>query len=365
MKCGGNQACGEYFQKHGLTAIKDPKSKYGSSAGQAYKEKLAQKAREDAIRYPDRVALDDDSPVGSHNDIAAKQDFFDESAWESANKGAFVPVSAPAKPTTNEDDEVAVSAVADRRPSGQQGNVKKLLLSSTNDDAGSGETKSTGTKRKGKLGVKKVQGIKFDEMEEKAKEEAQRLEALSKQGLLEEERKRNEKMEVPSVGSTTTVKQVHQSTEQRGFGASSAPPQRPGFGATVGAAPTPKQSSSSGSSNNYPEETSARSKFGGAKAISSDMYFGRNAHAPADPEQSARLQTFSGQTSISSAQFYGRDEDEMSGRNSAGNPDDLVKNFAKTFVSEAAADLENVKNLASVGAAKFQDFLKNVASSSR
>lgn len=62
-----------------------------------------------------------------------------------------------------------------------------------------------------------------------------------------------------------------------------------------------------------PEETStyARDKFGGQKAISSDMYFGRNAYDPAaQAEAQTRLQSFQGAQSISSNQYFGRNEEE-------------------------------------------------------
>ncbi len=61
--------------------------------------------------------------------------------------------------------------------------------------------------------------------------------------------------------------------------------------------------------------TYARDKFGNQKAISSDMYFGRNAYDPvAQGEAQNRLQSFQGASSISSNQYFGRDEeDELAG----------------------------------------------------
>ncbi|CCO34004.1 ADP-ribosylation factor GTPase-activating protein 2/3 [Rhizoctonia solani AG-1 IB] len=48
------------------------------------------------------------------------------------------------------------------------------------------------------------------------------------------------------------------------------------------------------------EVTTARDRFGGQKAISSDMYFGRNDYDPtAQAEANNRLQQFRGATSIS------------------------------------------------------------------
>ena len=60
--------------------------------------------------------------------------------------------------------------------------------------------------------------------------------------------------------------------------------------------------------------TFAREKFGNQKAISSDMYFGRNSYDPeAVAEAQTRLQSFQGAQSISSNQYFGREEEEDSG----------------------------------------------------
>ncbi|KDN46995.1 ArfGap-domain-containing protein [Tilletiaria anomala UBC 951] len=55
----------------------------------------------------------------------------------------------------------------------------------------------------------------------------------------------------------------------------------------------------------------ARSKFGGQKAISSDMYFERGGYDPnVSSEAQQRLAGFSNATSISSNQYFGREEEE-------------------------------------------------------
>ena len=117
------------------------------------------------------------------------------------------------------------------------------------------------------------------------------------------------------------------------------------------------------------EEVGARSKFGNAKSISSDMYFERGAHAPMDAEASMRLNQFAGQQSISSAQFYGRDEEDMMQRRAAGNvamgdvldnAEVIAKDFARTFISQAKDDIQTVSQVAQVGAAKLQDFIRDL-----
>jgi ADP-ribosylation factor GTPase-activating protein 2/3 len=60
--------------------------------------------------------------------------------------------------------------------------------------------------------------------------------------------------------------------------------------------------------------TTAREKFGNQKAISSDMYFGRNDYdANAVTEAQSRLRDFQGATAISSNQYFGREEEEDMG----------------------------------------------------
>jgi ADP-ribosylation factor GTPase-activating protein 2/3 len=65
--------------------------------------------------------------------------------------------------------------------------------------------------------------------------------------------------------------------------------------------------------------TTARDKFGNQKAISSDMYFGRNDYDPnAVTEAQSRLRDFQGATAISSNQYFGREEEEDMGGGGGG-----------------------------------------------
>lgn len=133
---------------------------------------------------------------------------------------------------------------------------------------------------------------------------------------------------------------------------------------------------------NVPDETGARSKFGNAKSISSDMYFERGVHAPMDNEASMRLQQFNGAQSISSAQFYNRDEAELNRKalptdlsQAVDVAESLAKDFAKTFISQAKDDINTVRpfkavlalifhfqvtQAAQIGANKLQDFIRDL-----
>uniref|UniRef100_A0A8C3DY94 ADP-ribosylation factor GTPase-activating protein 2 n=1 Tax=Corvus moneduloides TaxID=1196302 RepID=A0A8C3DY94_CORMO len=65
------------------------------------------------------------------------------------------------------------------------------------------------------------------------------------------------------------------------------------------------------------ESNEARQKFAGAKAISSDMFFGREADA--EYEARSRLQQLSGSSAISSADLFGEADNVHSGGVSIGN----------------------------------------------
>ncbi|KAL0096012.1 hypothetical protein J3Q64DRAFT_1004304 [Phycomyces blakesleeanus] len=83
-----------------------------------------------------------------------------------------------------------------------------------------------------------------------------------------------------------------------------------------------QQVNQNGNSNRNEEEetTSARDRFGNAKAISSDQYFERNQHDPRrTAESAAKLAQFQGATSISSDQYFGRGGDGIGAGSSSGS----------------------------------------------
>lgn len=85
--------------------------------------------------------------------------------------------------------------------------------------------------------------------------------------------------------------------------------------------------------------TFAREKFGNQKAISSDMYFGRNAYDPATvSEAQTRLQSFQGASSISSNQYFGREEEEEGGNIGPGSDGGLLGDGALAGLELAAKD---------------------------
>lgn len=85
--------------------------------------------------------------------------------------------------------------------------------------------------------------------------------------------------------------------------------------------------------------TTAREKFGAQKAISSDMYFGRNDYDPhAVNEAQGRLRDFQGATAISSNQYFGRDEDEELNASGGGTDGGLLGDGSLAGLETATRD---------------------------
>ncbi|KAI0823247.1 ArfGap-domain-containing protein [Trametes gibbosa] len=337
MKVGGNTSATDFFTKHGGSALlndSDTKKKYSSRVAELYKEELARRVKEDATKFPDKIVVE--GAVDSMSVPAAKadeDDFF--SSWDkpatpkpaaTSSKPTPPPVigrsasasSAPTAPRTVSSASLRSNSTTTvgSRP------ASKLGASRLNSSAASvGGTTSAGPKKTklGGLGAKKAAPVDFAEAERKAAEEAERI----KQRGYDREREKTEEAErvrlaAESMKSTAAAKAKSpvakvtpavpvapkgnaQDLERLGMGM-----KRLGFGAVPAAAAA---SSSAAVEEDAP--TYAREKFGGQKAISSDMYFGRNSYDPtAIAEAQTRLQTFQGASSISSNQYFGREEEE-------------------------------------------------------
>ncbi|ELU39041.1 hypothetical protein AG1IA_06930 [Rhizoctonia solani AG-1 IA] len=141
---------------------------------------------------------------------------------------------------------------------------------------------------------------------------------------------------------------------------------RLGFGQVAGgpSAPAPAKKYAE-----VDEVTTARDRFGNQKAISSDMYFGRNDYDPtAQAEASNRLQQFRGATSISSNQYFGREEDDLdnAGLSSTSfNNDSLagIEAAARDALTRVMAnpDVQNAAESIRAGALKLGDYLAQMS----
>ncbi|TDL19190.1 ArfGap-domain-containing protein [Rickenella mellea] len=395
MKVGGNQSAKEFFKRHGgdlLLQDSDTKKKYSGRVAELYKEELARRIKEDAARFPDGIHVDG-MTAPEATPPAKDDDFFD--SWD---KPEEKPKPSPALNASTPPPVIGRRATPSPVPSAPAAPAApRTVTSSSLRSTSSASVKTTtsassagaglGAKKLGGLKAKKVSApIDFDEAERRAKEEEERIRQLGydRQREEEEERVRKEaaaaaKASALSAAATATkgsgatpktdgqpVKLVsHQKGSSQDMSRLGMGMNRLGFGA-VGPATTAKASASSDAD----ESTFAREKFGAQKAISSDMYFGRNAYDPAaTAEAQERLQQFRGATAISSNQYFGREEED--GEDGAGGGEGLLgdgslsglENAARDAIQRVMAnpDVQDAADKIRAGALKLSDYLQQMS----
>ena len=217
----------------------------------------------------------------------------------------------------------------------------------------------------GKLGIKKAPvNFNFEAAEAQAKQDQERNIKFGQDD--EEETKSNDVDEdTPKPFSSRLAYQDNSKKEEEQY-------EKLGFGMSA----MNMNEKSMPSQKSYGEDTqTAREKFGSARAISSDQYFGRNEYDPAvAAAESARLSQFSGAKAISSDQYFGREEsnDNDSSYRSYGNNSrnvdmsmgewdnvqDQAVAIARKFVDQAALDLDAVKDLAENATSRVKSYFQ-------
>ncbi|KAK0244673.1 hypothetical protein EDD85DRAFT_809143 [Armillaria nabsnona] len=395
MKVGGNAFATEFFTKHGGASLlndADTKKKYSSRVAELYKEELAKRVKDDVARFPNGIVIDGvENAATSAPKEQTEDDFF-----ESWSKPSTPKPSAPSTP------RVSTPPIIGRTPSPAQpastasssaprtitssaaSRTNKLGSSRLNSASSTSSTSSAVKKSKLGLGASKAKPVDFAEAERKALEEAERVKQLGydRQREEEEEKARKEAAAAKTVleigpkkgtGSTaTTVKKPNPAAEAQ----KAAAFPRLGFGAVPGTGAASLTAATDSSRTNTASltddsPTTARDKFGGQKAISSDMFFGRNAYDPAAVnEAQTRLQSFQGATSISSNQYFGREEEEDTGMGRRGDEGLLgdgslagLEVAARDALSRVLAnpDVQNVGESIRTGALKLSDYLAQMS----
>jgi len=303
MKVGGNASATEFFTRHGGTSLlsdTDPKKKYSSRTAELYKEELARRVKEDVIKFPTRV-IDDGMDLSQSSDspLQAEDDFF--SSWDKPTpaKPTSPPTATTAPPAVGRPAPRAVTSSSLRSSSSSSVNSSAKLGASRLNSSGSVPTTSTNASaaakksKLGGLGAKKAAApIDFAEAERKAAEEAERIKQLGYDRQREEEEERARRQAegaaqadakvkaVNAIATTTTMpckvdvqKGNSQDLERLGMGF-----RKLGFGGIPVASQTASSTRSTPPIEDAP--TTAREKFGTQKAISSDMFFGRNDFDP-------------------------------------------------------------------------------------
>ncbi|KAG6876348.1 hypothetical protein C0992_013284 [Termitomyces sp. T32_za158] len=391
MKVGGNASAIEFFNKHGgssLLSDSDTKKRYSSRVAELYKEELAKRVKEDVAKYPNGIVLEGVDAITSP---AAKEeveeDFFDSWSKPSTPKST----SAPGTPRVATPPVIGrtTSASASTSTSGSTATVPRTTTSSaarpvrpgagTSRLNSASSTTSAGSTAPKKsrlgLGASKAKPVNFAEAEKKAMEEAERIKQL---GYDREREEREEKArkeaealrKATEIGPkiTTTVASSSTAKPANGNPAKNAAFPRLGFGAIPGAgaaAAVAAPKVSTPATDDSP--TTARERFGNQKAISSDMFFERNAYDPnAVSEAQTRLSNFRGATSISSNQYFGREEEEDQLVGQPALQDGSLAQLemaARDVVSKVLSnpDVQNFGESVRTGALKLSDYLAQMS----
>ncbi|PFH53293.1 hypothetical protein AMATHDRAFT_73489 [Amanita thiersii Skay4041] len=407
MKVGGNASAIEFFTKHGgasLLADSDTKKKYTSRVAELYKEELARRVKDDIARFPNGIHIDGIETVSSPQDKQeTEDDFFD--SW---SKPTTPKSSAPGTP------RVATPPVIGRTPSSASSTSSSLAVGTNTSSAAlvshprtitsssvasrpsrlgantsrlssaSSVSSSSSAPKKSKLGLgaSKAKPVNFEEAERKAREEEKRIRELGYDRRKEEDAQKAQKEadalkkvnEIGPMKSATTTSSIPSTREALNAAQKSAAFPRLGFGAIPGAgaaaavAATVSPKSPALAVDDAP--TTARDRFGNQKAISSDMYFGRNAYDPAAvSEAQTRLQSFQGASSISSNQYFGREEEEEFGgdRGEGGLLGDGSLAGLEIAAKDAIArvlsnpEMQNMGESIRSGALKLSDYLATLS----
>ncbi|KAI9149677.1 ADP-ribosylation factor GTPase activating protein, ER-Golgi transport [Blastocladiella emersonii ATCC 22665] len=385
MKCGGNQAASEFFKQHGGNAgtTKDIPAKYSSRAAALWKDRLKALAEDDRKRNPGKVAIED-APASASTSTT---DFFSSFGPAAGSTGAGG-ITATPNPFTTTNPFTPGPALF-----GSTGTPSTVAAANPFAPVAAPGARPLGLSS-GPVRANKPKGLgataaPFDfaaaEAQAKAVEETRKQQlALSPTAAA-----------FPATAALAPAAPAAASAIAR-------PPSVPTPAAAASPAPTPaapvaaaapapapviagpnmdrlgmgmgKLSLNTGRTPPKPSgpmnpSTDAQNRFSGAKSISSDMYFGRNAHAPTSDEDRARLSQFSGARAISSSAYFGRPEDAAAGAGPARSPgggtdfsavEESAREFARKLATQAAADITTLKSLASDAASKLQSTLNDM-----
>ncbi|KAJ1918508.1 ADP-ribosylation factor GTPase-activating protein 2, partial [Tieghemiomyces parasiticus] len=410
MKVGGNANMATFLRQHGGRGdFKDAKAKYTSRIAVQYKDKLQKLAQADAKLYPGRIVIG--AEVSDTPTLPVETDFFSSfQATPATTPAATAPAdlidmgtaeAVPASPA-----ELPASPTKPATPTISQTVPSRTTARSITSAlrAKSGSSSSLGKKGLGgakKFGTKVKSPINFDEAEKLA--EASRAEeeafaaTVSASARTSNAKKdvlvpRTESTPAPlssrlayqsagsAVASKSAVSQpAAESNVDRlgmgfgrlGFGAGVGDTARLGMAGGQSSNPRTGFGSAGGTTrdeSNDDAPTTARDRFGKAKAISSDQFFDREPVTSSADQ--ARLGQFRNAKSISSAQYYGRDESQ-SARSRSGNDDtgldfDLnrlgsaASEMAQGLLSHTGTDFDGLKDALQNSSDKVSSYLRDL-----
>ncbi|GAN03786.1 ARF GTPase activating protein [Mucor ambiguus] len=371
MKVGGNQAASEFFSKNGGSMnTNDARMKYTSRTGQQYKELLAKRTAEDAAANPRTVVVNiyDGADTGIEEPPATPLPPIQEPQQQPE------PINIIKEDAPVEEDKPETPVVEAKTP------VAKVITPTARAARSSvgGVRAPRKSAKSGKLGIKRAPvNFNFEAAEAQAKQDLERNNKYGQDEDDETEKSDNTSSSSPSTAAATTTSKplssrlAYMDTNSKN---KEDEYEKLGFGMSRMNMDDKKSSISMPSQKSYQQQEddsrTAREKFGSAKAISSDQYFGRNEYDPAiSAAESSRLSQFTSAKAISSDQYFGResDMDEQRSR-SYSNSNDMVSlgdwdnvqdqavAMARKFVDQAALDLDAVKDLAENATSKVRNY---------
>ncbi|CAO3621806.1 unnamed protein product [Cunninghamella echinulata] len=371
MKVGGNQTAMDFFSKHQLANTKDTRLKYGG--------RIEKRVQQDIKENPNTVIIEISTRNDEHSTIATvRSPLF--SPQENDTKETSIDIVETIDNNgkdlmTRPDIAVATTAEPYEENKTIAETVNTVKTTTPLRTSKPRVAKRLGAKSN-KLGVKKATGFNFEEAEASAKKELERKQNFGYDDAVEDDndingdKNENEKSKTFSSRflyteqkqASPSIISKENSVEKLGFGMARLNTNNE----------TPLMKEASMKETSFEPPSNVKEKFGNARAISSDQYFGRNEYDPSvSAAESARLNQFSNATSISSSQYFGRDENDDRSYSNRGNIpmagsgdwdgiQDQAITVARKFVGQAAADLDAVKDLAENATSKLQDIFQDL-----
>lgn len=392
FKFGGNHVAKEFYQKNGGSQFiskngnVDMNLKYTSPVAIKYKDRLKKKAQEDAQKHPDIVTLEDStdnlSLSESNSATDSTDDFF--SNWTKPINSTPSPLSSKTgTPSASTDDLTTqvkrpvrtstTTTTAARKTNGATAAKKSILSSKGNGP------------RTSRLAAKRInkadeEVIDFDELERKAKQEAEEAKRLGYTPQKEEPVVADVSRKIGGLSLSSKNNKYDDGDDEdysNGTAKITLAPltvkekpqtfQKLGFGMVNGANVTTNPSAKKYAEVKYTGEVS--NKYGTQKGISSDEFFGRGPRFDEDAQREARakLQSFDGAQAISSSSYFGEEEEGhdggagRQGRSNAGGMDleSTAREFASRFSGNANQDLDVLKDALEDGANKLGSYLRD------
>jgi len=366
MKSGGNANAANFFKKHGVTELQmHSEKKYHTKAALEYKKYLHKLALESnsssnfgTTASPPSTSKVDDTWNGDNELDNVIRSLSGQKLDELADKTPaikpVVPIEKP--PVTVTTTPVApvpttvftaptTSASTTAAPIGKTSTLDVTMFNDSSSVSSASTTATiksiTGFKKSAsapkkslgakKLGVSSSSDIKLESFET--------VEKRTTEALQEEEDRKiaiNLQNKERELSGSSRLNNVYQDSLQYTNSAATPLYSEPPRSLNVSATNTKVSSVSN-------ETSVAREKYGNAKAISSDQYFGRD--AVTNSEIRSKLDKFSSASSISSDMFYGNDEDDYRqsarGSNTRSRVDsgdiafDKLKESVEDFFEEA------------------------------